>query len=78
MTDSNCKKSITKETLIPLGLLFTVVGVSIAWSIAYGKQIQQIETHENRIASIEKKLDNIATKEDLKNLEQSLKDYIRK
>jgi len=71
-------KKISRDTVIPLGLLFTVVGITIAWSIAYGKQIEKIETHETRITNVEQKLDSIATKDDLDRLEKSLKDFIQK
>lgn len=73
-----CNKIITKETLVPIGLIITAITIlgSVVWMFA--TLTATVNQHSTRIDRIETMMERIATKEDLKALEQNIRTYLIK
>lgn len=63
---------------IQVGILLTVVGSIVYWSMTAQAYFSKVDNHETRIATVEQKLDRVATKDDIQVLKTDLKDYINK
>lgn len=71
-------KIISKETLIPIGLIITAVTIlgSVVWMFA--TLTATVSQHGTRLDKLESTMERLATKEDLRTLEENIKTYLLK
>jgi hypothetical protein len=67
-----------KHTIkLQLGIFLSIVGFIIYWTFIGASYAKQIDINTVRLDALEEKVDELATKEDLKILKDDIKYFIR-
>jgi hypothetical protein len=67
-----------KHTIkLQLGIFLSIVGFIIYWTFIGASYAKQIDINTGRLDTLEEKVDELATKEDLRTLKDDIKYFIR-